>query len=156
MFDAFLYSNVLVSLSLQSTLDLISERELCPVLIVGCNKSGCEWVEAALTALKSSAITMKIVIMYPQGIVTESVQEWASGSECEVVHAEVDQGWWNLCGVPDVGAILVRPDEHVAWRSRSAPGSSSVEQLREVFGKVYPIPVSSTQEQEKKAFQEAY
>lgn len=129
------------------------------MLIVGCNKSGCGWAEAALTALKSSAITVKIVIMCPQGHegnVTESVQKWASASECEVVHAEVDEGWWDLCGVPDVGAILVRPDEHVAWRSRSAPDISSAEQLREVFGKVFPVPVSFVQVQERETFQEAY
>jgi hypothetical protein len=29
--------------------------------------------------------------------------------------------------------ILVRPDEHVAWRSTTATDSSSVQQLRYVF-----------------------
>jgi hypothetical protein len=55
-----------------------------------------------------------------------SVQKWAFASECRVVHAEIDEGWWQLCGVPAVGAILVQPDEHVAWRSTTATESSSV------------------------------
>jgi len=143
-----------------STLDLISKSEIDPVLIVGGNKSGCAWTEAALTAVKSSAITVKIVIMWPcssnprrecsldrGGNRTESewfsVQKCASARECRIIHAEVNHGWWDLCGVPDTGAILIRPDEHVAWRSRSAADSSSVQQLHKVFAKVFPIPVLS-------------
>lgn len=139
------------------------------MLILGCNKSGRAWAEAALTAVKSLAITVNIVIMWPRGSfsppdfegnVAESewlcFQKWASASECGVIHAEVDQGWWDLCGVPDIGAILIRPDEHVAWRSRSAPDSSCVPQLQKVFAKVFPVPASSTLVQERDCFKETY
>ena len=130
------------------------------MLIVGCNRRGRAWAEAALVAVKSFAITLKIVVMWPhasfpqrecwqgrEGNVTEAewfaVQKWASASR--VVHAEVDPGWWDVCGVPDTGAILIRPDEHVAWRSRSVPDSSSVQQLHKAFAQVFPVPASSTQ-----------
>jgi hypothetical protein len=38
--------------------------------------------------------------------------------------------------------ILVRPDEHVAWRSTTATDSSSVQQLRYVFTNVFPVAAS--------------
>jgi hypothetical protein len=71
-----------------------------------------------------------------------SVQKWAFASECRVIHAETDEGWWQPCGVPAAGAILVRPDEHVAWRATTAPDSSSVQQLHCVFTKVFPVAAS--------------
>jgi 2,4-dichlorophenol 6-monooxygenase len=32
-----------------------------------------------------------------------------------------DAGWSSVCEVEPGGALLVRPDQHVAWRARSAP-----------------------------------
>jgi hypothetical protein len=112
---------------------------------VGSNDRGCSWAEAALTAAELSGVALKIVVMWP-GKMNETkgffVQKWAFASECRVVHAEIDEGWWQLCGVPAVGAILARPDEHVAWRSTTAPDSSSVQQLHSVFTKVFPAAAS--------------
>jgi hypothetical protein len=126
-------------------LDLISQSEVHLALIVGSNDSGCSWAEAALTAAELSGVPLKIVVMRP-GKMNEtkgfSVQKWAFAIECRVIHAEIDEGWWQLCGVPAVGAILVRPDEHVAWRATTAPDSSSVQQLHYVFTKVFPVAAS--------------
>ncbi|KAG0583412.1 hypothetical protein KC19_3G134100 [Ceratodon purpureus] len=139
-----------------STLDLISESEIHLVLIVGSNESGRTWAEAALSAAKLSAVPLKIVFMCP-GKVNESevfsVPKWVSASESILTHAEVDQGWWELCGIPDVGAILVRPDEHVAWRSTTAPDRSSDQLLRKVFAKVFPVPASCIHVQESDTFE---
>ena len=62
-----------------STLDLISESDIHLALLVGCNKSGCTWAEAALTAAKLSAVPVKVVIMWPWKVnITEgfSVKVW--------------------------------------------------------------------------------
>jgi 2,4-dichlorophenol 6-monooxygenase len=32
-----------------------------------------------------------------------------------------DDGWREVCGIGPGGALLVRPDQHVAWRARSLP-----------------------------------
>lgn len=140
-------------------MDLISESEIQLVLIVGCNKSGCAWAEGALTAAELSTVPVKVVIMWPEKMEDSegfSMQGRVSASENRVIHAEVGQGWWELCGVPDVGAILVRPDEHVAWRSTIAPDSSSVQHLHKVFAKVFPVPAPCTRVQEGDAFIERY
>ena len=33
-----------------------------------------------------------------------------------------DEAWRTTCGVEPDGALLVRPDQHVAWRAPSLPG----------------------------------
>jgi 2-polyprenyl-6-methoxyphenol hydroxylase-like FAD-dependent oxidoreductase len=35
--------------------------------------------------------------------------------------ANVDAGWFTTCGLGADGALLVRPDQHVAWRSEQLP-----------------------------------
>ncbi|XP_073387845.1 uncharacterized protein [Physcomitrium patens] len=139
-----------------STLDLVSESEIDLVLIVGCNNSGCTWTEAAVTSAKSLSVKVRVVIMWPPGLETKmgeseelSVQRRVSAFKDRVVHAEqADQGWWELCGVPDVGAILVRPDEHVAWRSLNLPDRSSAEHLHRAFAEVFPALASPTSTQQ--------
>lgn len=136
------------------------------MLIVGCNKSGCRWGEAALEAGESHKISVKVVFMWPLGSYTPSSQEnesispvnqensleghlqatddeqlfvmnWASRNKGVVVHAEeLGHGWWELCTIPDVGGILVRPDEHIAWRSKFSPQSSSVQDFHNIFTQV--------------------
>lgn len=94
--------------------------------------------------------------MWPPGLETKmgeseelSVQRRVSAFKDRVVHAEqADQGWWELCGVPDVGAILVRPDEHVAWRSLNLPDRSSAEHLHRAFAEVFPALASPTSTQQ--------
>ncbi|KAM2330879.1 hypothetical protein ACFX1X_021651 [Malus domestica] len=37
----------------------------------------------------------------------------------EVKKSSNSSSWWDICQMTDKGAILVRPDEHVAWRLKS-------------------------------------
>jgi 2,4-dichlorophenol 6-monooxygenase len=41
--------------------------------------------------------------------------------------AIVDAAWPSLCRLGDGGALLVRPDQHVAWRSEALPHSPATE-----------------------------
>ena len=44
-------------------------------------------------------------------------------------------GWLAAAGIERGGALLVRPDQHVAWRSRSAAGAGSLAKvLAELVG----------------------
>jgi len=46
------------------------------------------------------------------------------------IDAQVDAEWQHRCGIGDDGALLVRPDQHIAWRSPSIPVDVSVELSR--------------------------
>jgi 2-polyprenyl-6-methoxyphenol hydroxylase-like FAD-dependent oxidoreductase len=47
--------------------------------------------------------------------------------------------WEKVRGVEDDGAVLIRPDHFVAWRSRSVQSTTS-ERLLEVFATILPLP----------------
>ena len=40
---------------------------------------------------------------------------------------EPDTHWADVCGLEPGGALLVRPDQHVAWRARSLPSHPTAE-----------------------------
>jgi hypothetical protein len=70
-----------------------------------------------------------------------AVFEWSQRNKGCVLHAEeVGCGWQDIFGIPETGAILVRPDDHVAWRSEAEPKASSTQELYLVFSKVLKKP----------------
>ncbi len=47
-----------------------------------------------------------------------------------------DGGWTQRAGIGATGAVLVRPDRVVAWRSQQRPGAAEFERgLRAVIGR---------------------
>ncbi|HEY6257033.1 MAG TPA: FAD-dependent monooxygenase [Xanthobacteraceae bacterium] len=97
-----------------STLDLLDGRF---VLLVG--PAGASWQEAASVAVASLGIALSA---------------YRVGAEGDLI--DLEHGWQTKMGVPDEGAVLVRPDGFVAWRSRTVtadPSSSLVEVLSQVL-----------------------
>lgn len=84
-----------------STLDLVRPGNF--VLITGHGKSG--WAEAAGALAKTSGVTIDVVEVSDDADVRD-----------------IDRNWRNLREVSADGAILVRPDQHVGWRSVGRSG----------------------------------
>jgi len=101
-----------------STLDLF-EKEF--VLLLG--SDGYEWQAAAEQLVKSILFPIKIYRVANHGDLID-----------------VDNQWHQVYEITTTGAVLVRPDGHVAWRSQSIVGEP-VEVLRNVFG-LYPLHYS--------------
>ncbi|RZL78061.1 MAG: aromatic ring hydroxylase [Rhodococcus sp. (in: high G+C Gram-positive bacteria)] len=98
-----------------STHDL-TENSACFVLIVGAE--GETWANAATVVEEKFGIRLKIAQITESGPFTDS------------------QGTWDaLRQIDDSGAILVRPDNHVAWRSTGG-NADPVGELTRVFGTV--------------------
>ena len=94
-----------------STLDLVKPGRW--VLILGAD--GDAWADAA-TALANA-----------HGVPFDVAQVGGKGG-----YAEVDGSWSAIREVADNGAILVRPEQHVAWRSKGA-AKNPQEDLRSAF-----------------------
>jgi threonine dehydrogenase-like Zn-dependent dehydrogenase len=103
--------------------------ERCPVLVIG----------GGLAGLATA------VFLGLRGV--RAVVAWAgaAGRVADAVGVDVhvrlvpdagwaETGWAETAGVGTQGAVLVRPDRFVAWRSQQAPGAESLERaLRAVF-----------------------
>jgi 2,4-dichlorophenol 6-monooxygenase len=87
-----------------STHDLVG-RDDAVVLITGTR--GGEWVAAAAEVAEKLGVS----------IATAQI-----GS----THHDVDSRWATVCEIEEDGAILVRPDNHVAWRSLSSEEQPSL------------------------------
>jgi 2-polyprenyl-6-methoxyphenol hydroxylase-like FAD-dependent oxidoreductase len=96
-----------------STLDLVEPDKFL------CLTSHAGWAEAATAVAENLGIPLKLVQ------VGKDVQD--------------DTGRWSvLAGIGTAGAVLVRPDGHVAWRSLRAPESASMAMgtLEELFAQL--------------------
>ncbi len=101
-----------------STHDLVG-REGEFVLLVG--SGGAQWRDAVAAAAKATGAPVGIVVV---------------GRGGDVLDAEAR--WVGLSGVADDGAVLVRPDNMVGWRSRTLPGDASralTAALRQILGR---------------------
>lgn len=52
--------------------------------------------------------------------------------------------WWELCQMTQKGAILVRPDEHIAWRTESEIKNDLFPVLKKAFSAVLGLDSTST------------
>ncbi|BFI27883.1 hypothetical protein MPTK2_2g14360 [Marchantia polymorpha subsp. ruderalis] len=112
-----------------STLDLVSYASLEFLFIVGPTRSGFKWGDAALKAFKQRGVPLKVSVIWSKGFARryssdklseeerDVVRRWRQLETACVVHVEEDvDSWWKLCGMPSTGALIVRPDEHIASR----------------------------------------
>lgn len=51
----------------------------------------------------------------------------------EVKKSSNSSSWWDICQMTDKGAILVRPDEHIAWRLKSGTTGDPATEMRRAF-----------------------
>lgn len=98
----------------ESTLDLTSPERFTLLTRV----RGEEWVEAAATVADEFGIQLAAVRIGPGGDVNDLYGDFARRS-----------------GIDEGGCLLVRPDQHIAWRSVSAAADPAAE-LRRVLGQV--------------------
>ncbi|MGE3771542.1 MAG: aromatic ring hydroxylase, partial [Gammaproteobacteria bacterium] len=94
-----------------STLDLCGKGERF-VLITG--PGGHAWHAAARAEFERCGVALAIACI--------------DRSDC----LDRDGRWREVCGIGDAGAVLVRPDQHVAWRHAGAAADPRAEMARVV------------------------
>jgi 2,4-dichlorophenol 6-monooxygenase len=85
-----------------STHDLVRAKDLAWLLITGAGGSS-KWADAVARAAKKTGVPLDLV----------HIDGDKDG------YTDVDGQWAQVRGIDDDGAVLVRPDNHVAWRTGS-------------------------------------
>lgn len=126
-----------------STLDLISGDKLEFLLIIAPIDSSYRLAHAALNVANEHNILVKICVMWPNGLVNgdartkTSLAPWENYVDVvEVRQPSNSSSWWDICKMTHRGAILVRPDDHIAWRVKSAVVGDIRVEMKKVFSAI--------------------
>ncbi|KVI05761.1 Aromatic-ring hydroxylase-like protein [Cynara cardunculus var. scolymus] len=129
-----------------STLDLISRDEVEFLLIIAPVDSSYRLAHAVLNVANELNILVKVCVMWPDGLVNvdarskESLAPWENYIDVvEVRRESSSSSWWGLCKMTHMGAILVRPDDHIAWRVKSAMVGDIQLEMKRVFSAILGI-----------------
>ncbi|KAL3501049.1 hypothetical protein ACH5RR_035498 [Cinchona calisaya] len=134
-----------------STLDLVSVEKIEFLLIIAPSEESYNLAQAAFKAAEELKIPFRICVVWPEkstggfGRSAVALDPWTSFIEVvEVRNSQTSVSWWDICQMTDQGAILVRPDEHVAWRTKFGITGNPVLEMKRVFYTVLGIKPRQT------------
>jgi hypothetical protein len=113
-----------------SSLDLVREgmregRAPLHVLIVfGGAEDASRWTSLSPGQDFSKRVVVVRIVVERDAELRGAAGAGGNGGEDGVVYVDKRGGFASACGVERGGALLVRPDGHIAWRSRYAPRES--------------------------------
>ncbi|XP_022776267.1 FAD-dependent monooxygenase apdD isoform X3 [Durio zibethinus] len=130
-----------------STLDLVSGDKVEFLLIIAPVEKSYNLAQAAFKVAKEYKVSIKVCVLWPAGIVTRfqpeskvTVAPWKNFINVIEVKRSADSlSWWKTCQMTELGAILVRPDEHIAWRSKPSVIGDPYSKMKMVFSTILGI-----------------
>ncbi|XP_034695717.1 2,4-dichlorophenol 6-monooxygenase isoform X1 [Vitis riparia] len=144
----------LTSEEICSTLDLVSGDKVEFLLIIAPVKESYQLAHAALKVAEEFKVSAKVCVMWPSNTDTGvkissagALMAWES--YVDVVEVEVKRSstvkssWWDMCQMTDKGAILVRPDEHIAWRVKAGIIGDPILEMQRVFSAILGVESST-------------
>ncbi|KDO81996.1 hypothetical protein CISIN_1g0050561mg, partial [Citrus sinensis] len=138
-----------------STLDLVSGDKVEFLLIIAPVEESYHLARAALKVAEDFKVPTKVCVLWPAGTTNEvefrsaaELAPWKNYIDVEEVKRSSDSlSWWRICKMTDMGAILVRPDDHIAWRSKSGVSGNPKLEMEMAFSAVLgikPVNVEGT------------
>lgn len=124
-----------------STLDLVSGDKVEFVLIIAPVEESYHLAREAFKVAEEQEFSLKVCIFWS----TDSVEGFKVGSGAalspwknyaDVVEVPSTSNWWDMCNMTKRGAILVRPDEHIAWRTSSTLAGDPRVEMQRVFSTI--------------------
>jgi 2-polyprenyl-6-methoxyphenol hydroxylase-like FAD-dependent oxidoreductase len=110
-----------------SSLDLIAAAGCKLVVFISSSSAYEKWISAA-QSVNNRKRGEEVILSLVQIITDTDTGNISCGKEHKVTQLrDVNSVWKDLRGVGDDGAVLVRPDGHVAWRSRDGGGIDQLE-----------------------------
>lgn len=126
-----------------STLDLVSGDKVEFLLIIAPLPESYRLAHAALKVSEEFKTSVKVCILWSADITRikscskEELTPWENYIDVqEIRQSSTSLSWWDVCQMTDNGAILVRPDEHIAWRVKSKISEDPNTELRRVFATI--------------------
>ncbi|OIW14660.1 hypothetical protein TanjilG_33002 [Lupinus angustifolius] len=125
-----------------STLDLISGDKVEFLLIIAPVKESYHLAREAFKVVEEHKVSLKVCVIWSTDSVEDSkgaLSPLKNYVDVVEVKKSPTSNWWDMCKMNKRGAILVRPDEHIAWRtSLGLDGDPRVEMQR-VFSSVLGV-----------------
>lgn len=144
----------LTSEEICSTLDLVSGDKVQFLLIIAPVKESYQLAHAALKVAEEFKVSAKVCVMWPSNTDTGveissagALMPWESYVDLVEVEVKrsstVKSSWWDMCQMTDKGAILVRPDEHIAWRVKTGIVGDPILEMQRVFSAILGVKSST-------------
>ncbi|XP_022887617.1 uncharacterized protein LOC111403366 isoform X1 [Olea europaea var. sylvestris] len=121
-----------------STLDLVSSDNVQFLLIIAPIEESYNLARTAFKVVEELKVPLKVAVIWPtidgSSRSETALSPWKNFVDAvEVKSSSSSPSWWDLCRMTDRGAILVRPDEHIAWRAKSGIMNDPIYELKKVF-----------------------
>lgn len=124
-----------------STLDLVSTEKVEFLLIISPLQESYELARATFKVAKEYMANVKVCVVWPSSdecVERESksaLAPWENYVDVMEVKKQTGEeaSWWNICKMSERGSILVRPDQHIAWRVESSVTLDPTLHMRDVF-----------------------
>eukprot|EP00268_Persea_americana_P056109 TRINITY_DN6577_c0_g2_i4.p1 TRINITY_DN6577_c0_g2~~TRINITY_DN6577_c0_g2_i4.p1 ORF type:complete len:198 (+),score=43.57 TRINITY_DN6577_c0_g2_i4:459-1052(+) len=135
-----------------STLDLVCGDKLEFLLIIAPLRESYDLAVAAFKVAEQFKVPIKVCVMWPQSFFDERVGGSKASLEPYTNYIDVEEvkrsssspSWWEMCQMTNGGAILVRPDEHIACRVKSGVVGDSALQMENVFSLILGMQETHT------------
>ncbi|PKI77026.1 hypothetical protein CRG98_002529 [Punica granatum] len=133
-----------------STLDLVRADKIEFLLIVAPVEASYHLAHVAFKVAKEFKVSARVCVVWPYDAVggveassKAALAPWENFIDVQEVKRSLtnslSSSWWSICQMSDRGAILVRPDEHIAWRVKSGIAGDPVQEMKRVFSAVLGV-----------------
>ncbi|GAU41297.1 hypothetical protein TSUD_325110 [Trifolium subterraneum] len=130
-----------LSKEMVSTHDLVSGDKVEFVLIIAPVKGSYHLAHEAFKVAEERQVGLKVCVFWStdSGVgldkgSKEALSPWKNYADVEVCSKTTN--WWDMCNMTNRGAILVRPDEHIAWRTISELTGDPRAEMQRVFSSI--------------------
>ncbi|KAL5760108.1 hypothetical protein ACOSP7_018607 [Xanthoceras sorbifolium] len=127
-----------------STLDLVCGDKIEFLLIIAPLEDSYHLARAAFKVAEDFRVSTRVCVMWPAGTLNEvhirskaALAPWENYIDVMEVKRSSDSiSWWSICQITEKGAILVRPDDHIAWRVKSGVTENPDMEMKKAFSAV--------------------
>lgn len=114
------------------------------VLIIAPLEESYILAQAAFKVAKEHKISIRVCVIWPEkttdgsGKTEAALEPWTNFIEVvEFRNSPTSVSWWDVCQMTDRGAILVRPDEHIAWCTKFEIMADPVLEMERIFSTIF-------------------